>query len=98
MSFLKKKIRNKKLVVGIIGLGYVGLPLAKSFSFKNILTYGFDIDKRKVNALNKGKSYINYFSQNIIKKMLKLKFKAYSNFEKISEVDIIILCFFIQRD
>tara|TARA_A100001011_G_scaffold341880_1_gene375012 strand:- start:66 stop:1355 length:1290 start_codon:yes stop_codon:yes gene_type:complete len=92
MSILKKKIRNKKLVVGIIGLGYVGLPLAKSFSFKNILTYGFDIDKRKVNALNKGKSYINYFSQNIIKKMLKLKFKAYSNFEKISEVDIIILC------
>ena len=44
------KIKNKKVKVGIIGMGYVGLPLAKSFVEKNIDTYGFDIDQKKSRA------------------------------------------------
>ena len=57
---LLNKINTKKATVGIIGLGYVGLPLAGVFAKKNFNVIGFDIDSRKVQMLNKGKSYIKH--------------------------------------
>ena len=55
---LIKKIKHKKAVVGIIGLGYVGLPLALACCKKGFKTIGFDIDKNKVKKINLGISYI----------------------------------------
>ena len=86
------KIKNKKVKVGIIGMGYVGLPLAKSFVEKNIDTYGFDIDQKKISNLRKGISYINYFAHKEIKKMNKKKFTPTADFSLISKMDLIILC------
>ena len=74
---LKKKIKLKKITVGIIGLGYVGLPLAYSFTKNNIKVYGFDKDKEKIKKLNQGLSYINYFKNHQIKSMLGNQFRCF---------------------
>ena len=50
--------KSKEAKIGVIGLGYVGLPLAMCFSEEGLKTIGFDIDEEKVNLLNDGKSYI----------------------------------------
>ena len=61
-SNLERKIRNKESRVGIIGLGYVGLPLVKTFLNKGFEVLGFDIDGKKVEKLNQGKSYIKHIT------------------------------------
>ena len=67
-------MKKNKVKIGVIGLGYVGLPLAIKFSLAGINTIGFDTDKSKVKKLNNGKSYIRFFSSKIIKKNKKKKF------------------------
>jgi UDP-N-acetyl-D-glucosamine dehydrogenase len=57
MSF-ESLIRSKKAVVGVIGLGYVGLPLVRLFSLKGFRVLGFDIDPAKIEKLRRGESYI----------------------------------------
>lgn len=90
-KYLKKKISTKKAYIGIIGLGYVGLPLSILFSKKGFKVYGFDIDKSKINKINMGISYINRISNESIKSIKKKGFFS-SNFKKISKCDIIIIC------
>lgn len=85
-------MNKKKIKVGIIGLGYVGLPLAIKFSFAGINTIGFDVDLKKVKYLNSGKSYIKFFSNQIIKKIKKKNFIATTDFSLIKEVDFIVMC------
>ncbi|MDL1966761.1 MAG: NAD(P)-binding domain-containing protein, partial [Candidatus Desulfofervidus auxilii] len=63
---LRKLIQNKKAKIGIIGLGYVGLPLAIRFAEAGFSVTGFDIDKEKVERLNKGESYIKHISSSLI--------------------------------
>ena len=64
-------MQKNKVKIGVIGLGYVGLPLAIKFSLAGINTIGFDTDKLKVKKLNNGKSYIKFFPSEIIKKIKK---------------------------
>ena len=85
-------IKNKKIKIGIVGLGYVGLPLAYAFCKKKIKELGFDIDDKKIKVLKSKKSYISYFSNNKIKEMLDNGLELYRDFKKISEVDCLILC------
>ncbi len=93
MKELLKKIKNNTATIGIIGLGYVGLPLLKAFNEKKFKVIGFDIDKSKILKLKKGISYINHFNNNEIIKINKSKkFKATSDFKYISDCDVIILC------
>ena len=83
-KYLKKKISAKKACIGIIGLGYVGLPLSILFSKKGFKVYGFDIDKSKINKINMGISYINRISNEIINKIKKKIFffdQFYKNFK-----------------
>ncbi len=87
---LLKKIKLNKISIGIIGLGYVGLPLLEGFASKNLKVTGFDIDKNKITKLKKGQSYINHIKLNRIHKNKKVVFT--SNFQKISNMDLIILC------
>ena len=56
---LKKKINRKKAIIGVIGLGYVGLPLALTIVKKKFKVIGFDIDKTKLNSIKRGKSYFS---------------------------------------
>ena len=87
MHQLIKKIQNKDLKIGVIGLGYVGLPLAINFSSKGYRVIGFDIDKSRVNKVNKKINYI----KNVDLKKGNNKIKAYLKFNLIKECDVIII-------
>ena len=92
MEFLEK-IKNKSAKVGIIGLGYVGLPLGLEFALKGFDVIGFDVDKKKIPLLMEGKSYIKHISADKIKNAVDSgKFVAVSDFERLPEVDAIIIC------
>lgn len=86
-----KDIRSKKAKIGIIGLGYVGLPLAILFAKKDFRVIGFDTDKKKIQALNKKKSYIDRISSSQVKQIFKKGFCTY-DFSHITECDCIIIC------
>lgn len=88
---LKKLIRTKEAKIGVIGLGYVGLPLVIRFLEKGFPVVGFDVDKKKVENLNKKKSYIKHISFDIFKKYQR-KFYATNSMAELAKVDIIIIC------
>ena len=90
---LLSKIENKSAIVGIIGLGYVGLPLGLEFASKGFNVLGFDLDKSKINNLNEGKGYIKHISSARIKDVVdKKKFSATAEFNRLPEADAIIIC------
>ena len=89
---LLEKIKLKKAKIGIFGLGYVGLPLSLRFSEKGFKVFGFDIDKVKINALKKNKSYIGHISSTKIKTANKNNFQVSDNFELVTECDVLIIC------
>ena len=89
---LEKKIQNKNLKVGVIGLGYVGLPLLIQCIKKNFFVYGFDNDQKKIDMLQNGKSYIKHINQSEIKKIKSNKIEFTNNFSKIKEPDLLIIC------
>ena len=92
MSILNK-ITSKEAVIGVVGLGYVGLPLMLAYTTKGYKTIGFDIDQTKIDFLNRGESYIEHIDSGLIKQAVNdALFKATSDFSKIAEVDAIILC------
>ena len=90
---LLEKIKNKSAIVGIIGMGYVGLPLALTFSAKKFNVLGFDLDEKKISLLNKGRGYLKHISDNKIKQAVNSGYlKTTSDFSKVKEVDAIIIC------
>jgi len=92
---LLSKIENRSAKIGIIGLGYVGLPLALRFCEENFKVMGFDCDCQKVNMLNKGVSYIKYISSSQISQFLstnKPVFTATDDMSRLCNVDVIIIC------
>ena len=92
VSELKKKLSSRQAQVGIIGLGYVGLPLSLLYVGANVLVTGFDIDQRKVDALTAGKSYIYRIPDTEIQDARSKGLTATSDFAKLSEMDAIIIC------
>ncbi|MBE2281799.1 MAG: nucleotide sugar dehydrogenase [Ignavibacteriaceae bacterium] len=89
---LLSKINNKEHIVGIIGLGYVGLPLALEFVSKSVKTIGFDIDATKIPVLNSGKSYIKHISSERIAEAVNTGlFEATADFSRLPEVDAVII-------
>ena len=92
MKSLKNNIQQKNATIGIIGLGYVGLPLAIRFSEEGFKVVGFDIDKEKVDLLNSGKSYIKHIKEGAISAMSNNGFVATADFSEIANVDAIIIC------
>ena len=89
---LKLKIQNRQARVGIIGLGYVGLPLALLFSEQKFSVTGFDIDRRKVDTLTQGGSYIYRISPDEIRTALSQGFTATSDYARLVEMDAVIIC------
>lgn len=88
-----EKIKNRDYTVGIVGLGYVGLPLALAFNDKNFKIIGFDIDEKKVKSLEKGESYIRHINGNKIKRLSESGLTVFTtDFSKISEADAVIMC------
>jgi UDP-N-acetyl-D-glucosamine dehydrogenase len=88
-------IRDKTAKIGIIGLGYVGLPIMLRFCEEGFKVLGFDIDPAKVEELNNGRSYIRHLPSERIAKLVKGKnplFTATSDMDRLSEPDVIIIC------
>ncbi len=92
LSELKKKVENRQAQIGIVGMGYVGLPLALLFSGERFAVTGFDIEERKVSALNAGDSYIVRILPNAIQQAQKSGFRATSDYSEIARMDAIIIC------
>jgi UDP-N-acetyl-D-glucosamine dehydrogenase len=89
---LKEKIELRTAHIGIVGMGYVGLPLALLFTEENFRVTGFDIDPKKVEALNQGRSYIVRIPATEIQGAQQKRFRATSSYSKIGEVDVVIIC------
>lgn len=87
------KIETKNATVGVIGLGYVGLPLVLAFGRAGFKVVGFDIDMGKISRLNKGQSYFRHIPGQDIQKLVNDQmFVATSDFSKLSEVDCVCIC------
>jgi UDP-N-acetyl-D-glucosamine dehydrogenase len=89
---LLRRIECGDARVGIIGLGYVGLPLARAFADRGIAVLGFDVDPAKVEKLNRGESYIGHITEEVIRSMTKRGFVSTDRFERLDEPDAIIIC------
>ena len=89
---LKQKIETRKAQVGVIGLGYVGLPLALLFSEQRFPVTGFDIDQRKVKTLEQGGSYIYRITPAEIQLARQQGFKATFDFSQLEQMDAVVIC------
>ncbi len=92
-SKLLQKIQSKKARIGVIGLGYVGLPLVKTFLQKGFRVTGFDVDRKKVDKLMRGQTYIRHISATELKGFLaKKQFSATADFRGLRDVDAVLIC------
>lgn len=91
-SVLLARVRQKTATVGIIGLGYVGLPLARAFTAAGFRVLGFDIDTAKVDKLNAGRSFIKQIPDDIVAGMRAAGFEATDRFDRLDEPDAILIC------
>lgn len=90
---LSKKIKTRSATIGIVGLGYVGLPLALEIVNKGFTVIGLDKDNEKITKLKSGDSYIADMSSAAIEKAVnEQKFEPTNDFSKLAQVDIIIIC------
>ena len=90
---LLDKIENNTVLVGIIGLGYVGLPLAREFATSGIKVLGFDTDQNKVDILNSGKSIIKHVPDEQVKQLVNSNlFKATTDMSDLDKPDAILIC------
>ncbi len=93
MKNLEQKLKSKKAIIGVVGLGYVGLPLAVEFALKGFKTIGIDLSKWKVEKLNKGENYIQDVDDKDVKKVIERGLLvAYDNYSLIPEIDVIYIC------
>ena len=89
---LVEKLNNKTALIGIVGLGYVGIPLAISYAKNGYKVIGFDIDQSKIDKLSKGKTYIKHIPDSDIQGLITNGFESTVDFSRASEVDALILC------
>ncbi len=90
---LRQRIKEGKVTVAIIGLGYVGLPLAVEFARAAFRVLGVDNNKKKISNIRKGDSYIEDVSSTVLKKLISgKKMTATSDYAKLKQADVIIMC------
>lgn len=86
-------LENKSVRVGVIGLGYVGLPLASEFAGKGLKATGFEVDESKAARINAGESYIGDVESSVIKEMVEAgRLIATTDFDALEDCDAIIIC------
>jgi UDP-N-acetyl-D-glucosamine dehydrogenase len=88
-----RKFEEKQITVGVLGLGYVGLPLAGEFATAGLKVVGFDVDDKKVKTLNSGRSIIKHVPHSKVRKLVKSGyFRATTNMARLKNVDAILVC------
>ena len=88
---LKKKINSKKARIAVIGLGYVGLPLAVNFAKAGFPVFGLDMDKDRVDQVNNKKSYIlDIPTRDVARVVNNGRFKASTEFEVLKTIDVVV--------
>ncbi len=92
MSVLDK-INDRQFTVAVVGLGYVGLPLAVEFAKANIKTYGIDVDPRTIDSLREGKNYIQDISDDVVRDVIERDLlEATTDFSVVQQSDVIYIC------
>jgi UDP-N-acetyl-D-glucosamine dehydrogenase len=89
---LLAKVRSRQARVGVIGLGYVGLPLAQTFVENGFPVLGFDVDGAKVAALGRGESYLGHIPADAVRAMLDRDFLATDDFDRLADADAVLIC------
>jgi len=93
LSQFERKLYDKIAVIGIVGLGYVGLPLAVAFAEAGLKVKGFDVQEKRVESVNRGESYINDISSQDFSKIIKTtRLQATTDQSRLKEVDAILVC------
>ncbi len=92
LADFKKKLESRQARIGIVGMGYVGLPLALLFSGERFRVTGFDIAADKVRTLNEGGSYIVRILPGMIQEAQKAGFRATADYSEIAQMDAVIIC------
>ena len=90
---LLRKLQQREAMIGVIGLGYVGLPLVLAFGKAGFRVRGFDVDARKPEQLLRGESYIRHIPASDIQDLVQSgRFSATTDYSKTSECDALIIC------
>ncbi|MDN3552588.1 UDP-N-acetyl-D-glucosamine 6-dehydrogenase [Halomonas almeriensis] len=89
---LINKLHDKEAVIGIVGLGYVGLPLMLRYNDIGFRVLGIDIDQQKVDKLNAGQSYIEHIPSEKVARATQSGFEATTDFSRVAEADAVVLC------
>jgi UDP-N-acetyl-D-glucosamine dehydrogenase len=90
---LGQKIDSGRAVVGVIGLGYVGLPLLAAFHRAGFPVIGFDVDEQKITSLHEGRNYLQHLGDDLVEGLKKgAKFDATNNFQRLADCDVVISC------
>ena len=90
---LKQKIHDKSAVIGIIGLGYVGLPLARAFHEAGFPVLGFDVDPKKCELLNAGENYLKHLGEDYVQCLAGSdRFDPTTDFDRLGEADALLIC------
>src|SRR5436309_1966505 len=89
---LLARVKSKSARVGVIGLGYVGLPLARAFTAAGYRVLGFDVDPHKVARLTAGRSYIKQIPDDAVRGMRERGFEATDRFDRLGEADAVLIC------
>lgn len=89
---LLSRLKEKTAVIGVVGIGYVGLPLCLRFSEAGYRVIGFDIDQIKVDKLNAGTSYFSHYDNELVAAAVAGGFSATANFARAAEADALIIC------
>lgn len=90
---LLAKIKSKQAVVGVMGLGYVGLPLVREFCSSGFKVVGFDVDERKIRALRTGKTYIKHLPAEYFHALIKKgRFSPTTDMARLGEADAVLIC------
>lgn len=89
-------IETRRACVGVVGLGYVGLPLIRTFFDAGFSVIGFDVDPTKIEALHNGENYLKHLGEDLVRGMIETddgaRFDATSDFERLVEADAILVC------
>ena len=90
---LIERWQSRQATIGVIGMGYVGLPLARAFHDAGFAAIGFDIDPQKIEMLNRGDNYLKHLGDDLVSSMVEAgRFEATADFDRLGEPDAVLIC------